>query len=943
EKRLLLEEYNDTAAEYPRDKTLHQLFEEQVEQSPEGTALVGNWHGMASPADKGAVGKKEKMHITYGVLDEKADRLAHFLKEKGVLADSIVGIMVHRSIEMIIGILGILKAGGAYLPLDPDYPEERKKYMLIDSNARLIVDQKFFAPLFFKKAGRRRLNIPPKEANLSYIIYTSGSTGRPKGVMVEHRNAVNVVSWFGKKYRLNPRSHVLQVADYTFDPSVNQVFGTLLFAGVLHIVDKDLLYNIEALRRYIDKYQIHVIYFVPVMLDKLLCGSDVPRLASVQVVLSGGEKLDEPVKNNIIQKGYTLYNQYGPTEAAVDALAAKCTDTKSKVILGKPISNVRCYILDKYERPVPIKVAGELCIGGAGVARGYLNNPELTAEKFILAHSSWLIADRREKKASSSEELPISCQLSAISCFYKTGDLARWLPDGNMEFLGRMDHQVKIRGFRIELGEIESQLEKYNGIQEAVVLAKEDQNGEKYLCAYIVPVDDCSLSVPELRQNLSQQLPDYMIPSYFVKLAEIPLIPSGKTDRRALPAPAFKAGDDYNYTAPRNEIEEKLAKIWSEVLNVPAIGIDDNFFELGGHSLKATILNSRIYRELNVKFPLAMIFKNPTIRGLGAVISKTCAKVFHEIPSVETREYYPLSYNQSRLFLLQQMEPESPAFHMPGYVDLKDEVEQDGIKRVLDRLIQRHESFRTAFIVVEDHPFQVILKYVEMPFEFIDLSAMSLEFAEKEQTCDRVYRRIAGELFDLSTAPLFRAALVKLAPSYYRFMFNMHHIVSDGWSMEILKKEFNQLYEIYRWGREMELPALSIHYKDFALWQNRQMQGVEGKNSLEFWRKKIEQGLPELQLHKDSLETGDSLDSAGYRFALEKEVKDKLKQIALYNNTGIFVVMYAVLNILLSRLSNQEDVVTGILGAGRNHDTLQNILGFFVNTLVMKNHVEEHE
>ncbi|NIM16889.1 MAG: hypothetical protein GTO45_33335, partial [Candidatus Aminicenantes bacterium] len=350
-----------------------------------------------------------------------------------------------------------------------------------------------------------------------------------------------------------------------------------------------------------------------------------------------------------------------------------------------------------------------------------------------------------------------------------------------------------------------------------------------------------------------------------------------------------------------------------------------------------------IYRELNVKFPLAMIFKNPTIRGLGAVISKTCAAVFHEIPPVEAREYYPLSYNQSRLFLLHQMEPESPAFHMPGYVDLKHEVDQNVIKQVLDWLIRHHESFRTTFIVVEDHPFQVVLKNIKMSFEFIDLSAKNLEFAEAEQACNQVYRQIALKLFHLPTAPLFRAALVKLAPSYYRFMFNMHHIVSDGWSMEILKKEFYQLYEIYRSGREMELPALSIQYKDFALWQNRQMQGLEGKKSLQFWRKKIEQGLPELQLRKDRVEADDSLDSAGYRFALENEVKDKLKQIALHNNTSIFVVIYAVLNILLSRLSNQEDVVTGILGTGRNHDTLQNILGFFVNTLVMKNHVEEHE
>jgi amino acid adenylation domain-containing protein len=925
EKRLLLEEFNDTAAEYPGDKTLHELFEEQVQRTPDSAAVVG--HGCMN------AWLREEIIITYRELNKRSEQLAHLLKEKGALADSIVGIMVKRSVEMITGILGILKAGGAYLPIDPEYPQERIDYMLKDSNARILVSEVIEVN---SAAAEDHLYLSPAPAtSLAYVIYTSGTTGWPKGVMVEHRNAVNVVSWFGKKYRLNTRSHMLQMSDYTFDPSVNQVFGTLLFAGVLYIVDKDLLYNIEALRRYIEKYQIHVLYFVPVMLDKLLCSGDGQRLESVQVVLSGGEKLEEPVKNNIIRKGYTLYNQYGPTEATIDALAAKCTDIESKVTLGKPISNVNCYILDKCDRPVPIKVTGELCIGGAGVARGYLNNPELTAEKFLNKSFSGGPGGRFFKKAP----------LAAGGKLYKTGDLARWLPDGNIEFSGRIDSQVKIRGFRIELGEIESQLLNHEKVKKAVVLAKEYENDDKFLCAYIVgdADNDDELEISELREYLSRTLPEYMIPGYFVQLGSIPLTPHGKIDRKALPEPEVRIKEIY--TSPTNQLEKKLVGIWSDVLRIEKdrIGIHDNFFQLGGHSLKATILNSQIYRELSVKLPLAAIFENPTIRGLAAVISKSGAVVFQEIPPVEARKYYPLSYNQSRLFLLQQMEPGSPAFHMPGYMDLKHEVDQNVIKQVLDRLIRHHESFRTAFIVVEDHPFQVVLKNVEMPFEFIDVSAKNLEFTEAEQACNRVYRQIALKLFHLPFAPLFRAALVKLAPAHYRFMFNMHHIVSDGWSMEILKKEFNRLYEAHRLGREMELPVVSIQYKDFALRQTRQMQGPEGKKSLQFWRKKIEQGLPELQLRKDNQETGDGLDSAGYRFALENEVKDKLKQIAVDNNTGIFTVMCAVLNILLSRLSNQSDVVTGILGAGRNHDTLQNIMGFFVNTLVMKNHVAEHE
>jgi iturin family lipopeptide synthetase B len=398
-----------------------------------------------------------------------------------------------------------------------------------------------------------------------------------------------------------------------------------------------------------------------------------------------------------------------------------------------------------------------------------------------------------------------------------------------------------------------------------------------------------------------------------------------------------------HYVAPGNEIEKRLAGIWSEVLNIPAIGIDDNFFELGGHSLKATILNSRIYKELHVNIPLGAIFQNPNIRALAALISGSGAAVFQHIPRGEEREYYPLSYNQSRLFILHRMKPGSPTFHMHGYVDLRHEVDVNVVKRVLERIISRHESFRTAFVMVEDYPYQVISTEVETPFEFFDLSVMDMDPLEKKKKCDEVFRRITVDVFDLFSAPLFRAALVKLELHHYRLIFNMHHIVSDGWSMEILKREFSQLYEGYRLGQEKKFPALSAQYKDFALWQNRQIENREGEISLEFWQKKIEQGLPVFQMRKDSQESIGSTESAGYRFTLEKEDKDKLKQIAAANNTSIFVVMYAILNLLLYRLSGQEDVVTCILGAGRQHESLQHILGFFVNTLIMKNHVAENE
>jgi amino acid adenylation domain-containing protein len=448
ENEQLLITFNDTGTDYPVDKTIHELFAEQVEKTPDRIALFVEGVRRVRPVGP--------VSLSYKELGEQSDRLACLLIEKGVLADDIVGIQIERSLEMVIGIMGILKAGGAYMPIDPGYPQERIDYMLKDSAAKIMIGRaeerksgraEFVFSSFFLASSLSRF-LASDSSNLAYIIYTSGSTGQPKGVMVEHRNAVNVVCWFAGSYFLRPGSQVLQMSDYTFDPSVNQVFGTLLHGGVLHIIDKELLYNTEALRRFIDRHHIQVLNFVPLMLDELLgCG---PRLLSVEVVLSGGEKLDESVKRRILDKGYMLYNQYGPTETTIDTLVSKCS--LEKVTLGKPISNVQCFVFDKSNNLAPIGVAGELYIGGAGVARGYLNRPELTAEKFVKFNKSY--------------------KTYRTYILYKTGDLCRWLPGGNIEFFGRIDHQVKIRGYRIELGEIENRLCSHPKVKEALVITR---------------------------------------------------------------------------------------------------------------------------------------------------------------------------------------------------------------------------------------------------------------------------------------------------------------------------------------------------------------------------------------------------------------------------------------------------------------------------------------
>jgi amino acid adenylation domain-containing protein/non-ribosomal peptide synthase protein (TIGR01720 family) len=649
EKNRLLYEFNNTAAEYPADQTIQRLFEEQVKRTPDNIAVVGVPHELyellerASFEGTGGAPLPVPMSFTYRELNKMSAQLAHLLIKRGVQPDTIVGIKLERSIEMIISMLGILKTGSAYLPIDPGYPEERINYMLSDSQAKILLTTKNIAKTInFDKemiyldssSPQASLNLPEgrlfnahHSKSLAYVIYTSGSTGRPKGVLVEHHNAVNVVCWFGRSYLSQSNTHVLMMSDYTFDPSVNQVFGSLLHGAVLYIVNKELLLNLERLRQYIEMHQVHVVNFVPAAFNELL--GEGKKLNSIRVVLSGGERLDEVVKNNIIQKGYMLYNQYGPTETTIDALVEKCS--KEKVTLGTPISNVNCYVFDKYNHLVPMGVVGELCVGGAGVARGYLNNPELTFKKFINYKGGGTPGLMRITNYNAQNYKPNSLHASMQfrsplphSPIYRTGDLARWLPDGNIEFLGRVDLQVKIRGFRIEPGEIEERLMGVDSVKEAVVIDRTDEKGDKYLIAYIVSEE--KLNTTKFKDILSRSLPEFMIPSYFIQLEKIPLNPNGKVNRKALPIP--QAGEVKDYTTPANIIEEKLVDIWSEVLGIKneKISTEANFFDLGGHSLKATIMVAVMQREFGINISLKEIFKNPTIKGIAALI-----KVIHWI------------------------------------------------------------------------------------------------------------------------------------------------------------------------------------------------------------------------------------------------------------------------------------------------------------------------
>ncbi|MGD2088255.1 MAG: amino acid adenylation domain-containing protein [Candidatus Aminicenantes bacterium] len=961
EKQRVLIDFNRTRRQYHQDKTLHCLFAEQAARTPDSMAVVG----MAS-------GQKDKEHLhmlTYRQLNEKTNHLAQVLREQGIQLDTIVGLRAERSLQTIIGILGILKAGGAYLPIDADYPEARLKYMLEDSAAKILLTSDAINRVPTPALKHRLAWNEAPVNSLAYVIYTSGSTGLPKGVLIEHGSAVNVVKWFGRQYRLGKGSRVLLMSNFTFDASVNQIFGPLLHGAAIFLPKREILMSIPLLRRYIDMHRIHVLNFVPVMLKELLCRQQ--KLDSVKAVICGGDRLDDPGKDRMIELGYTVYNQYGPTETTIDALTEKCS--KKKVTLGKPISNVKCYILTGTRAFVPIGIVGELYIGGAGLARGYVNNPELTSEKFInqkflqggarcftgavfskrgVAPPTHSRSVRCRSLGASSQEFAGKTKFHKVlvksappgrrrQTIYKTGDLARWLEDGNIEFIGRIDYQVKIRGFRIDPAEIESSLFNHPGIKESVVITRENKNGDKYLCAYIVP--ERELEISEVRKYLSQSLPDYMIPAYFVLLEKIPLTPIGKIDRHALPEPGIEAGQVY--TAPRDRLEQVLVEIWSEVLGIEKglISTTANFFELGGHSLKAAVLTEKVHKELDVKIELAEVFKHQTVRELAGHIGQAERTRYSGIMPVEKREYYLLSSAQKRLYFLQQMDLNSIAFNMPLVLPV-GKIKRSKVELALKTLITRHESLRTSFEMVDREPVQQIHDVVDFKIEYYETGKRQKAKGNKEELMPNAYCLRPDSLinnfnrpFDLSQAPLVRSGLIRLPDGNHYWMVDIHHIVSDGTSHSILTEDFISFYQ----GED--LAPLRLQYKDFSQWQDRLFASGEIKSQENYWLELYPEAadIPRLNLPADHRRpqvftfAGDH-----YRFKLEAGEAAAFRAVGSGAGATLFMNLLAVLNTLFYKTTGQTDIIIGSGIAGRPHADLQSIIGMFVNSLAMRNYPE---
>jgi amino acid adenylation domain-containing protein len=921
EKVQVLKAFNTTEAEYPVNETISRLFARQVEQIPDNIAVIAPWKGPA-------------VQLSYWELNERSGRLALWLREKGVEPDTIVGIMVERSLEMIIGIMGILKSGGAYLPIDPGYPEARIQYMLKDSNAKILLKDNDFTPEVFNNHPKDA-PIPPSTlltfypsdpTNLAYIIYTSGSTGKPKGVMIEHKSVVNLLFALQRSYPFRQTDAYLFKTSYVFDVSVTELFGWYMGGGRLVILEKGGEKDPQAMLASLERTSVTHVNFVPSMFNIFIehvTEKNRNQLSSLKYIFLAGEVLLPLWVKKFRDLGTTilLENIYGPTESTVYASQYSLTEWEGPgpIPIGKPLSNLRLYILDKNGCIQPVNIVGELCISGIGLARGYLNQPGLTAERFCHRYP-----------VAPSPHSPI----------YRTGDLARWLSSGEIEFLGRMDNQVKIRGFRVELGEIESRLSGLSDIMKAVVMNKSSENGDKYLCAYIVA--DKEIDTQAIRDSLANVLPDYMIPSQFIQMEKIPLTTSGKIDRKALPDPKIQAGKDY--TAPRHELEKKLAEIWSRILGIEArtVGIDSNFFTLGGHSLNAIMMISKIHKELNVKLTLADLFKTPTVKGLSQYIKSAVQDKYKAILPVEEREYYNVTHSQKRLWVLSQVKEASLTFNLPFTYLLEGKLNKNALSKIFETMIERHESLRTVFITVEDEPKQKILSLKETGFalEHIDLRGIE----NKELKAREWVNNEMDICFDLMKGPLLRVKLIRLEEEKYLFLFTMHHIISDNASMEVLLNEILLLSQRYREGKEKALEPLRIQYKDYAAWQNERFIGKKKMMLKNYWLNQLQGELPVLALPTDRKRPGiRGYDGKVKSFYIDEELTGQLRSLSKQNDVTLFMTLLTVLKVLFYRYTGQTDIIVGTPVAGREHADLEDQIGFYINTLALRTRFSTQE
>ncbi|ALP38878.1 non-ribosomal peptide synthetase [Paenibacillus sp. IHB B 3084] len=941
----LVHTFNDTAADYPRHASIHELFEKQAKQTPQQVAVV---FGRDS--------------LTYGELNEKANRLAHTLRKQGICTEQTVGIVAERSIEMIVGMLAILKAGGAYVPIDSDYPDERVRYLLEDSDAKILLVQRMehrpadftgtvldlsdsaiygtddahridpvllndngtytdtadigyvdcLNPLYSISANSGLASTTTTQSEqakataadrLAYIMYTSGTTGQPKGVMVEHRNVVRLVK--NTNYaQLDTDTRILQTGAVVFDASTFEIWGALLNGGQLVLVSQDVILDAPKLKEAVRSHGITTMWLTAPLFNQL-SQQDLELFEGIRELLVGGDVLSVPPINRVLEAHPSLriINGYGPTENTTFSTTHAITGVQSESVpIGSPIHNSTAYVVDRSMQLQPIGAWGELLVGGDGVARGYRNRPDLTAEKFI------------DSPFRSGERC------------YRTGDLVRWSANGTLEYKGRIDAQVKIRGYRIELGEVETQLLKLEAVREAVVIAREDEQGQKQLCAYVVTHGDVAAS--ELRSALNQELPGYMVPSYFVQLEQLPLTPNGKVDRRALPQPEGSVSSGAEYVPPQNQLQVQLVSIWKDVLELERIGIKDNFFEAGGHSLRATHVISLIHKELHKNVQLKDLFQHPTIEQLAHVIEALEQTTYESIPVSENKPFYAVSSAQKRMYILNQLDGAGISYNIPGALTLTGSLDHKTLDNAFRQLIDRHETLRTSFETMNGEPVQRV--HDEVPFR---MELIHAHGADPKETDELV--RDFVQPFDLGQAPLFRVGMIETDPEHHILLLDMHHIISDGTSINVLIQDFIRLYA------GDTLPPLRIQYKDYAAWQQDQQQSERYRQQESYWLNTFVGELPVLDIPTDYPRPAvRSFEGDVLEFTLNQRQSEGLKSIAVQTESTLYMVLLAAYTALLSHYSGQEDIIVGSPIAGRPHADLGSLIGMFVNTLAIRNYPE---
>ncbi len=934
ERALLIDTLNATDAPYDRNQYLHGLFEAQVKRTPEAVALIAG-----------------DERLSYAELDARANRFARYLVDLGVGPDALVAVCLERSTAMVVSLLGILKAGGAYVPIDPAYPGPRIAHIVSDSAPAVVLVDAIGREALVDALGDEKLaeyglidvgvasapwdvlsseRLSPGElglnpCHLAYVIYTSGSTGMPKGVQNEHDALVNRLTWMQEAYRLGGQDVVLQKTPFSFDVSVWEFFWTLANGATLVMVEPGAHRDADYLTEIIAKHSVTTLHFVPSMLAGFLEAQDLTRCKTLSRIICSGEALPAPIARRCLERlpHAQLHNLYGPTEAAIDVTAFTCPpDFDAQAVpIGKPIANTRIYLLDERQAPVPMGAIGELYIGGVGVARGYLNRADLTAQRFL--------ADPFARAAGHPE-----------ARMYRTGDLARYLPDGNIVFLGRNDDQVKIRGFRIELGEIEVQLAKHEAVREAIVIARQDPAGNARLLAYVTPQESASREelARSLREHLTARLPEYMVPAAFVVLETLPLTPNGKLDRRALPEPADDAFVQSRYEAPQGETEQAIAALWSDLLGIERVGRHDNFFALGGHSLLAVRMLNRLRAMQAGDLSLSSLFDHPTVSAVAQAIDSGSRSVAPPIVRVARDARLPLSFAQQRMMFLSGFDGASTIYRVPLVLRIDGKLDISALRRALDTLWARHEALRTVFLDTsgtgEGAHAELLPADDGMPWREDDLSSR-LDASQDEWL--RLCEEEATQAFDLARGPLVRARLVRLAANEHTLMLTLHHIICDGWSLAVLVKELGALYRAVTEERPEPLGALTIQYPDYVSWQ-RQWFGAERlEREAAYWKTTLA-GIPTLlDLPTDHPRPAQQqFDAARLPIELDSILTQDLRRLAARRGTTVFAVVTAAWAAVLGRLAGQEDIVIGTPVANRSKPELEAVVGLFVNTLALR-------